>query len=425
MFKRVLPLFLVAVMFLGACAAPATPAAAPTAAPAAATAAPSAGQAITSTQPVTSSQPAASSSAGPIKIGLEIPLTGDFAFEGKGMQQSAQLVVDEDNAAGGLLGRQVQLIVDDDKGDPQQASLVADRMVSNNVIAVIGSYSSSATEPASATYNRAGILQITPSATASRLTTHGYKMFFRTCFPDDRQGLFADEYMSEVLNAKNIAILHDNSTFAQGLANDTKSYAAKYNLNIVYFDALNPKDSDFTPVLTKLKAANPDVVYFTGYYAQYGQLLKQAPSVGFKTQWLGGNGANNTQVAAIAGNANAAGAEFTTEPLPQQLTSDVAKKFLADFQAKYQTVPQDIWWVETAEAYRVVAEAIRETKSTDPKVMAAYLHSDQFKNFPGITGVIQGFDQNGDRIGTDFQAYVIGADGSINVAPKQPPLTAQ
>ncbi len=409
MFKRVLPLFLVVVMLLTACAAPATPA------PAAPTAAVSAAQPVTSTQ-AAAAAPAAS---GPIKIGLELPLTGDFAFEGKGMQQSAQLLVDEDNAAGGLLGRQVQLVIDDDKGDPQQAALVADRMVSNNVIAVIGSYSSSATEPASATYDRAGILQITPSATATRLTTHGYKMFFRTCFPDDRQGFFADEYMSQIMGAKNIAILHDNSTFAQGLANDTKSYASKYNLNIVYFDAINPKDSDFTPVLTKLKAANADVIYFTGYYAQFGQLLKQAPSVGLKTPWLGGNGANNAQVIAIAGAANAAGAQFTTEPLPQELSSDVAKKFLADFQAKYNQAPGSIWWVETAEAYRVIAEAIRQTKSTDPKVLADYIHN-QLKNLPGITGVIQGFDQNGDRIGTDFQAYVIGADGSIKLAPKQP-----
>ena len=401
MAKRIFaPLFLVVVLALIAGCAPVAPAA-----PAPAAGAPT-------------NAPAAQQS-GTIKIGLEIPLTGDFAFEGNGMKQSVQLLVDQANAAGGLNGQQIQLIIEDDKGDPKEASLVADRMVSNKVIAVIGSYSSSATEPASATYDRAGILHITPSATASRLTTHGYKMFFRTCFPDDRQGLFATLYMQQVLNAKNIAILHDNSTFAQGLAENTKSYAPKSNLNIVYYDAINPQDQDFTPVLTKLKAANPDVVYFTGYYAQAGLLLKQAPSVGLKTQWLMGNGANNPQIVAIAGAAAAAGAMITTEPLPQELNSPVAKQFLTDFKAKYGQDPQSIWWVEAAESYRVIAEAMKQTKSTDPKVLADYLHT-SLKNFPGITGTIQGFQDNGDRIGTDFQAYLISPDGKIELNPKQP-----
>ncbi len=405
MFRRVLPLLLV-VAFLAACAAPATPAPAtqaPAQAPAAATKAPA----------------AAPASGSPIVIGLQAPLTGDLAFEGNGMKQAVQMLVDQTNAAGGLNGQQVQLIVDDDKGDPKESSLVADRMVSKKVMAVIGSYSSTATEPASATYDRAGILQITPSATATRLTTHGYKMFFRTCFPDDRQGLFAVLYMQQVLGAKNVAILHDNSTFAQGLANDTKTYADKAKLPIVYFDAINPQDQDFTPVLTKIKQANPDVVYFTGYFAQAGLLLKQAPSVALKTQWLLGNGANNPQVVDIAGAANAAGAMITTEPLPQELNSDVAKKFLTDFKAKYGQDPQSIWWVEAAEAYRVIAQAVTQTKSTDPKVLADYLHN-SLKNFPGLTGTILGFDATGERIGTDFQAYVISSDGKIQLAPKQP-----
>ena len=400
MVKRIFaPLFLVVVLTLIAGCAPAAPAA-----PAPAAGAPS-------------NAPAAQ--GGTIKIGLEIPLTGDFAFEGNGMKQSVQLLVDQTNAAGGINGQQVELIIEDDKGDPKEASLVADRMVSNKVMAVIGSYSSSATEPASATYDRAGILHFTPSATASRLTTHGYKMFFRTCFPDDRQGLFAALYMQQILNAKNIAILHDNSTFAQGLAENTKDYAPKSSLNIAYYDAINPQDQDFTPVLTKLKAANPDVVYFTGYYAQAGLLLKQAPSVGLKTQWLMGNGANNPQIVAIAGPDASAGAMFTTEPLPQELGSPVAKKFLTDFKAKYGQDPQSIWWVEAAKSYRVIVEAITQTKSTDPKVLANYLHT-SLKNFPGITGTILGFQENGDRIGTDFQAYVITKDGKIELNPKQP-----
>ena len=108
-----------------------------------------------------------------IKIGLEAPLTGDYAYEGKGFQNAVQLLVDQANAAGGINGQKVELIVEDDKGDPKEAALVADRMVSQKVVAVIGAYNSSATEPASAIYDSAGILHITPSSTATRLTDQG------------------------------------------------------------------------------------------------------------------------------------------------------------------------------------------------------------------------------------------------------------
>ncbi|HEX9117385.1 MAG TPA: branched-chain amino acid ABC transporter substrate-binding protein, partial [Anaerolineae bacterium] len=274
MLKRLLPLLLVALMFLGACQ-PAAPAAQPTAAPAA-------GQA-----------PAASAKGGVINIGLEAPLTGDYADEGQGFQKAVQLLVDQANAAGGINGQQVKLFIEDDKGDPKEASLVADRLVSDKVIAVIGGYNSSATEPASAIYNREGILHVTPSATAVRLSTKGYTNFFRVCFLDDRQGLFAATFMNKVLNAKAVAILHDNSTYAQGLAEATKASLDKLNVKIVFYDAINPKDNDFSPTLTKLKASNPDVIYYTGYYAQGGLLLKQSAALGIKAQWMGGNSMNN------------------------------------------------------------------------------------------------------------------------------------
>jgi branched-chain amino acid transport system substrate-binding protein len=122
-----------------------------------------------------------------IKIGLQAPLTGDYAYEGKGFQNSVQLLVDQTNNAGGINGQKLQLIVEDDKGDPKEASLVADRMVSNGVKAVIGGYNSGATAPASAIYNKAGILQITPSSTRTDLSAQGFQRFFRVCYLDNQQ----------------------------------------------------------------------------------------------------------------------------------------------------------------------------------------------------------------------------------------------
>jgi len=347
-----------------------------------------------------------------IKIGLEAPLTGDYAEEGKGFQNAVQLLVDQTNAAGGINGQKVQLVVEDDKGDPKEAALVADRLVSDKVIAVIGGYNSTATEPASQIYSTAGILQITPSATAVRLSTKGYTQFFRVCFLDDRQGLFAADFMTKVMGYKNIAILHDNSTYAQGLAEATKQYLAQDGVTPVFYDAINPKDNDFSPTLTKIKAANPEAVYFTGYYAQGGLLLKQAPAVGLKTQWIGGNAMNNTDLIKIAGVENAKGMIVTTEPLPNDLDYPEAKQFLADYKAKYNADPTSVWTVMAADAYRVIKYAIEQTKSTDPKKLAEYLHTG-FKDFPGITGPITSFDDKGDRNGTIHKAYVINDQGQF------------
>jgi branched-chain amino acid transport system substrate-binding protein len=347
---------------------------------------------------------------GGIKIGLEAPLTGDYAEEGIGFKNALNLLVEQANAAGGINGQKVQLVIEDDKGDPKEAALVADRLVSQKVMAVIGGYNSGATEPASTIYNGAGILHITPSATATRLTTKGYNNFFRVCFLDDRQGLFAANFKVKDMGYKNIAILHDNSTYAQGLAEATKQYLGELGVTPVFYDAINPKDTDFSPTLTNLKAANPDAVYYTGYYAQGGLLLKQAAALGLKTQWLGGNAMNNTELIDIAGVDNAKGVIVTTEPLPNDLDYPEAKQFLADYKAKYGEDPKSVWTVMAADAFRVIKYAVEQTKSTDPKVLADWLHK-SLKDYPGITGPILGFDEKGDRLGTIHKAYVINDQG--------------
>ena len=354
-----------------------------------------------------------------IKIGLEGPMTGDYAYEGKGFENAVSLLVDQTNAAGGINGKQIELIVDDDKGDPAEASLVADRMVSKGVTAVVGAYNSTATEPASEIYNRNNILHITPSSTATRLTTKGYQKFFRVCFLDDRQGLFAAEFMTKVLGNTRVAVLHDNSTYAQGLAEWTKKYLEERGVEVVFYDAINPDDQDFTPTLTKLKGANAETVYFTGYHAQGGLLLKQAPDVGLNIQWLMGNASNNPELIQIAGLDKAAGTMFTTEPLPSDLDYPEAKAFIADYKAKYGEEPTSVWWVMAADAYRVIEQAIKQTQSTDTAKLAEYLHND-FKDFPGITGPIIGFDEKGDRLGTIHKAYIIQDDGKIVPYPQQP-----
>jgi branched-chain amino acid transport system substrate-binding protein len=361
----------------------------------------------------------------PIRIGLQGPMTGDYAYEGQGFEKAVRLLVDQTNENGGLLGRQVELIVEDDAGDPTQSALVADRLVDAGVVAVIGAYNSTATEPASEIYDEAGILQITPSSTATRLTEKGFKRFFRVCFLDDRQALFAVRAMQEVMGAKTIGILHDNSTYAKGLADWTKKYAEDAGLTVGFFDAINPDDQDFTPILTNIGKAGLDAVYFTGYHAQGGLLLRQTADLGLTIHWIMGNASNNPEMVQIAGVEAAAGTFITTEPLPKDLDYPEAVEFVKAFTDAYGEPPASVWWLLAAEAYNVIQYAIQQTESTDPEVLADYLHND-FKDFPGLSGPILGFDEKGDRLGTIHVLYQINDEGVITLYPEQPkPQTAE
>jgi branched-chain amino acid transport system substrate-binding protein len=357
--------------------------------------------------------------AGPIRIGLEAPLTGEYAYEGRGFEKAVRLLVDQVNEAGGLLGRRVELILEDDAGDPDQAVLAAQRLVDAGVIAVIGAYNSTATEPASEVYNEAGILHITPSSTATRLTEKGFQRFFRVCFLDDRQGLFAAKFMKEVLGVERIGILHDGSTYAQGLAEHTQRYAEEIGLDVAFYDAIDPEEIDFTPILVEIDGAGLDAVYFTGYHPQGGLLLRQSGDMELDLTWVMGNACNNPELIQIAGFENAVGTYVTTEPLPRDMDYPETRQFVDDFEARYGETAASIWWLMAAESFNVIRYAIETTGSTDPAVLADFLHNEAH-DIPGLTGPILGWDEKGDRLGTIHVVYVIDESGEFVPNPEQP-----
>lgn len=353
----------------------------------------------------------AEDSGEPIKIGVQGPISGQWAYEGEGFVKAITLLADQANGAGGVLGREIKIVLGDDKGDPKESTLVAQKMVAEDVIAVIGSYSSSCTEPASGIYDEAGILQITPSSTATRLSEKGYKRFFRTCFLDDRQGLFAAEFARNNLKAQTLAVIHDNTTYAKGLAEWTKVYFEERGGQVVFFDAITPGEKDFTPTLTKVKAENPDAIYFSGYFPEGGLLAKQAKDLAITGQFMGGNACNNPEFVQIAGLEAAAGIIVTTEPLPVDLDYPEAVTFVKDYKAKYGEDPTSVWSTSAADGFRLIVDAITQTQSTDPGVLADYLHT-KLKDFPGITGPIT-YDEKGDREGTIHWAYTIDDKGEF------------
>jgi branched-chain amino acid transport system substrate-binding protein len=344
-----------------------------------------------------------------VKIGLMAPLTGSWASEGQGMKKIVELLAEQQNAKGGVLGRKIEVVTEDDGGDPRTASLAAQRLTTKGVVAVIGTYGSSVTEASQAIYDEAGIPQVANGSTAIRLTEKGFKKFFRTAPRDDEQGRMAAQTI-EKLGFKKVAILHDSTSYAKGLADEANALLKKKGTEVVFFDALTPKENDYTAILTKLKGANPDVVLFTGYYPEAGLLLKQKKGMNWNVPFIGGDATNNVDLVKIAGKA-AEGFYFLSPPQPQDLDTPDAKAFLADYQKKYNELPPSIWAVLAGDGFRVAVAGIAGAKSTDGAKIADYLHED-LKSFSGLSGPIS-FDAKGDREGEVYRVYKVDAEGKF------------
>ena len=315
-----------------------------------------------------------------IKIGLMAPITGQYASEGAEMKRNIDLVAEQLNAKG-VNGKKLEIFVEDDGGDARTASLAAQRLTTKGVFAVIGTYGSSVTEASQGIYDEAKILQVANGSTAVRLTEKGLKYFLRTCPRDDEQGRVGAAAIQK-RGAKKVAILHDSSAYAKGLADEINGLLKGKDAKVVFFDALTPKEQDYSAILTKLKAAGPDLVFFTGYYPEAGLLLKQKKQMGWNVPFMGGDAINNPDLVKIAGKDAAAGFQFLSSPLPKDLDSPEAKAYVAAYQKKYGEPPASIYGVLAGDGLRAIAAGIEATKGTDPDKVRDYL-TNGMKDFPG------------------------------------------
>jgi len=360
--------------------------------------------------------------AEPVVIGLQAPITGSAAIEGEMAKQSVEIAAQMINEKGGILGgRMIEIRIADDACQPKAGALAAMKLITQkDVVAAIQSYGSSVTQPGSDIYEKFNKVNIAYGATVTGLTERGLKYFFRTCGRTDTQGAFFADEVLPLFNAKKVAIMHDNQTFSLGLAEDTKA-ALKTKMDageveLVYFDAITPGESDYTVPLTKLRETNPDVFYFTGYFPEAGLIIRQARDIGITAVFVGGDAAINEDFINIAGLEYAAGCYQTQEALIEYFTNPEAMAFKEVYKAKYNTLPSSPWSVYAADALCVLAEAIDKSGSTDSDVIADYLKNKMDK-FPSITGPI-GFNEIGDRVGTGINLYVVNADGSFGIYGK-------
>lgn len=359
---------------------------------------------------------AAMAAEGPIKIGVQAPITGEYAAEGQGIENGVRLLVKQQNAAGGLLGRQIEVIVCDDEGKASQAAICGRKLVNDGVIAVIGTYTSGAALAAAPIYAAANVIQ-TSDGTSDELTQRGWKTFFRNAPPNSDEAEFVANYFVKVKKYQRIAVLSDHSSYATGLAKATVEAIKKEGGNIIAEDFINAGTQDYSAVLTKLKSKNPDVLFFSGYYTDGGLIRAQMKQLGMEAVFVGGDANQNENFAKIAGNA-AQGAIIVNVPAPENLPYPAAKKFLADYNQEFGAPPPSIYTLTNADGLRAVMAAIQDTQSTDTAKLIPWLHTLK-QPFGGLTGPFT-WDDKGERIGSLMSAFEVQANGSYKtIYPRQ------
>lgn len=322
-----------------------------------------------------------------IRIGIAGPMTGDQAKMGMDFRNGVSLATEEWNNMGGVLGKKIELIISDDQRDPKQAVAVANKMVNEGVVGVIGHFNSSCSIPASDVYNRAGIPMITPASTNPQLTEKGYKGVFRVCGRDDQQGKVAADFVMNYLKLKDIAILHDNTTYGKGLADEFKRFVGD-KVKVVYYGGIIQGDKDFKMVLTSVKSKKPELIFFGGIYPEAGLLVKQAKELGVTAKFMSGDGTIDPKFIEIAGASAAEGTYLTFSPDPKNIPS--AKTFIDKYQSRYGELgPYSIY---AYDAINIMLTAIKEANTTEGKAIIDKLHSMEFS---GALGKIR-FDEKGD-----------------------------
>ncbi len=349
-----------------------------------------------------------------IRIGLMCPLTGKWASEGQDMRQIVSLLADDVNKSGGINGQKIEIVVEDDAGDPRTAALAAQKLASAGVTAVIGTYGSAVTEASQNILDESEIVQIATGSTSIRLTEKGMQLFFRTCPRDDEQARVAANVIAGK-QYKAVAILHDNSSYAKGLADETLKELKAKNIPVVFFDALTPSERDYTAILTKLKAANPDLIFFTGYFNDAGTLLRQKKEMNWNVPMLGGDATNNTDLVKIAGKAAAAGFFFVSPPSAGDFEHPEAKAFFARYAQAYNSQPSSVWSVLAGDAFTSIVVSLKKAQTISAPALAEALKKSPEAPIAGLTGSLA-FDKKGDRIGDLYKLYEVNADGVFVMA---------
>ena len=330
-----------------------------------------------------------------VKIGHVGPVSGPNSHLGKDNENGARMAIDELNAKGFTINGQkvtLQLVPEDDASDPKQGTAVAQKLVDAKVKGVIGHLNSGTSVPASKIYNDAGIPQISPATTATQYTKQRFPGAFRVVANDAKLGGTLGKYAVETLKAKNIAVIDDRTTYGQGVATEFLKGAKGPGVKIVGKEFTSATATDYTAILTSIRAKKPDLVFFGGMDSVGGPMLKQMKALGIDARFMGGDGICTESLGRLAGDAVGEGKVICAEA--GGVTGD-EEKAMADFRARFkQKTGADVqlYAPYVYDAVMVMAAAMQKANSVEP---AKYLPELKKINYKGVTGQIA-FDQSGD-----------------------------
>ena len=340
-----------------------------------------------------------------VKIAHAGPLTGSIAHLGKDDENGVRLAIDQANARKIKIdGKLVTFAMksEDDQADPKAGTTVAQKLVDEKVAAVIGHLNSGVSIPASEIYAKAGIPMISGSATNPALTERGLKNVFRTVGRDDQQGPAIAAFVANELKARKVALIDDKTAYGEGLANEVEKTLKGAKVNIVGRERTTDKETDFKAILTKVKAKNPDVIFYGGMDATGGPLIKQARELGIKAAFAFGDGACTNEMSKLAG-AAAEGLVCSQAGLPSEAAS---REFLDAFKARYGEVKQYAPYFY--DGTLAVIEAMKKANSVDPAKFSPEIFN---VSFTGATGKVE-FDAKGDRKDAEITIFRL-KDGKV------------
>jgi branched-chain amino acid transport system substrate-binding protein len=335
---------------------------------------------------------------GKIKVAVQAPLSGEQAALGEHIKLGAQLAVEEASKAFKDLGYELVLVPQDDQAKPEVGVANARNMVADpEVLVIVGHFNSGVALPASEVYKDAMLVMISPANTATEITDRGYPNVNRVCGRDDVQGPVGARFAAQELKAKSVYIIHDKTTYGQGVADSFRSEAKKLGMNVMAFEGTEER-ANFSPMIIPLKARNPALVYFGGIYHQGGLLLKQMREKGVKAIFMGPDGVDSEEMVKIAG-AAAVGSYYTSVAPPRDATPETAA-----FAKKYkQRFGKDIeafglyGYDATLVGIKAMEQWLKANPGKKPSRADVSTAVRKIKNFKGVTGSIE-FDNKGDPV---------------------------
>jgi branched-chain amino acid transport system substrate-binding protein len=340
-----------------------------------------------------------------IRIAVVGPTTGPVTQYGDSVREGVFTAAEQINAAGGVNGSKLEIVVFDDGCEPKQGPSAANRVINARIRFVVGAVCSGSSIAAAPIYESEGVVMVTPSSTTPILTDgKKYSMVFRTIGRDDQQSPAAAAYITDKLKPAKVAILHDKQSYGYGLAASIKARLDQAAVPVALFEGINAGDSDYSAVITKLRREAVDFVYYGGFHPEMGLLMRQAREQGLKARFMGPEGVGNPDINAIAGPA----VENMLLTLPADFSRDARNAHIVKAFQDAQRDPSGAFQLTAYTAIMAIAAGIEGAGAADPAKVAAWLHENTVESPIGKVS----WNSQGDLNSFAFNVYQWHQDGS-------------